>query len=116
MARIYQKSDCLFSSLGIALLVLSIVLVPANGVLGDNGGKTKPLAVGCLRNDGCNNGNCYWTGYQCMQNDPVYCQWNLPGCDGCTCRVCLTGTGAACNCQCQLFNGTCASGQQCNPN
>jgi hypothetical protein len=118
MVRFFDAASCWLSSLGIALLVLSVVLVPTNRLLADTGGSARPLDPGCLANNGCNGGGCVEVGVACPfpNQDKVNCRWTMAGCNGCTCTGCFTRFNVICNCQCQTGTGTCASGTQCNPN
>lgn len=53
MARIYNPLDNWLSSVGIALLVLSVVMVPTHGILAN----TDAFNIVCT-NSNCNDGTC----------------------------------------------------------
>lgn len=116
MARISRTADCWLTSLGVTLLVLSVVLVPTSALLGDTGGGAGLAA--CLNQDGCNSGGCVPQGVGCQ--DQIHwssvCSWSFPGCDGCGCRGCEMYPGAPwfCNCMCREGLGTCQDANTCN--
>jgi hypothetical protein len=112
-------------SLGFALPIISVLLVPTSRLLADDGGGTAPAAASCLGSNGCDAGGCAQSWYnsgQCLEgsNQAVACQWRTKdGCYGCPCLLCfyVRNPTVSCGCQCQLSNGTCnTSTGKCNPN
>jgi hypothetical protein len=105
MARFSNVVGFWLWSLGLALLVLSVLLVPTSRVLSDTGGAGPLGAGGCLAHDGCNSGGCAllkpaYTNCD-ISNDRSNCSWNVGGCQGCGCRQCIdTDTGLNCDCWC----------------
>jgi hypothetical protein len=99
------------TSLGITLLVLSVVLVPTSTMLADSGSGRLPLAPACIGNDGCNSGGCTLSPQGTCPNvqfDNVNCQWSLAGCFQCTCMGCWPqGRTTICACQCRTVNYGC---------
>src|SRR6516165_2754483 len=55
MVQFQRAADCWLSSLGLTLLILSVVLVPTSGALGHDG-VGGPLAVTCKSSNGCSAG------------------------------------------------------------
>src|SRR5258707_1082180 len=114
LVRGLRAADCWLCSLGLALLVLSVLLVPTSRVLGDDGGGGPLAPISCLAANGCSNGcakdsntlNC--NAGMNGQDNPTKCSWTMKGCNGCTCRGCtVLGKGYYCNCQCQSYDAGC---------
>ncbi len=106
--QLFDAADCWLYSLGLALLVLSIALVPVNRMLADSGDGGSPDVAGCKANNGCNvscqrqqNGTC-----PDPSNDYTNCGKGVQGCILCGCIACLDNT-AICDCQCQIGLGSC---------
>lgn len=122
--RTFRLADYWLCSLGIAMLVLSLMLVPANALLADTGsGGTGPLgpAAQCLNNNGCNSGGCVLqinklgeTYCPIQQYDETNCSWSMNGCNGCGCRGCYRRTGTICGCKCQQTSPGCGATDLCN--
>ena len=118
-ARLLEEAENCLCSLGVALLVLSVLLVPTSGLLADTGGRGPLVPVVCLANNGCNNGCA-----QVMSNGSCNGRPNTSdGCTGdtecsnCGCSGCKIGrNGAFCNCQCQASDSGCSNNTTCNPN
>ncbi len=116
MAQVYRSSPSWLASLGLTLLILSIILVPTNGLFAE---VTAPPPV-CLANDGCNPAppnNCSYGGSSCINS------CNANNCSGCPCLLCrdMNGNpcGKGCCCTKANFNGearTGCNGQLCNTN
>jgi hypothetical protein len=119
MVQFQRAADCWLSSLGLTLLILSVVLVPTSGALGDDGGGG-PLAVTCKSSNGCNAGGCKQDpitgGCPLQGTDRVNCSWGQQGCGGCTCLGCYFPDQRICGCQCQSRNFGCATYNTCNTN
>jgi hypothetical protein len=103
MARIYKPLDNWLSSLGIAFLALSLAMVPANGILANNGTGD---------GGGCTDGNCNTGGCKIdingrcpIGNDPANCNWATQGCLNCGCFGCSETDGTFCGCQCGSTRG-----------
>jgi hypothetical protein len=84
MTRFYDIAGWLCSSLGVALLVTSLVLVPENRVLGEFVAQEKcPGDVcnnTCKTNDCFDNRGCYGSNCQCNKS-------GVEGCQHCECKV-----------------------------
>jgi hypothetical protein len=102
MIRFHSLLAWLLSSLGIALLMLSLVLVPTNLVLADGGGGS-PLAGngGCSGTARCNNPANPCVGRAMCGGLNVNCNNSTPGfdCSGCKC---VTDPNDATKCICTL--------------
>ncbi len=116
-AGVFQGAETWLCSLGVALLVLSVLLVPTSRLLADDGGGSVALAPNdCKANDGCNNGCAivlpsnvcnYRTGNGGCTN----------GCSTCGCSYCQDRfTMLYCNCQCRNGLGYCANTTTCTAN
>jgi hypothetical protein len=92
MVGINNSLARLLNSLGVALLTLSIMLVPTSTALADwPWFLDDPDAIVCKPTDGCNNGDCKLNlGGQCnfATSDETRCQWSVQGCFGCPCGSC----------------------------
>jgi hypothetical protein len=109
--KMSDGADCYLGSLGFALLVLSILLVPTNRMLADTGGGGSPLAVGCKANNGCNISCTLLQNGFCSSPDNTTCGTaKVPGCSACGCGGCFYGLMNLCGCQCEKFRGTCTPG------
>jgi hypothetical protein len=103
MTRLLRTADHVLSPIGIALLVLSLALVPTNKSFADDGGGDGPLATACMGTDGCNNGSCAPIPNTNNCNQTGGCP-NGGGCSGCPCTGCWKDPGTnsqLCDCQCQ---------------
>ena len=122
----FQGVETWLSSLGIALLVLSILLVPTSRLLADDGGGTY-IYNDCKAADGCDTaptptcrqtvftGTCP-TGGPGGQGQYVACSQS-GACSKCPCNYCqISGQLTYCNCQCQMGTGGCADSNTCLPN
>jgi hypothetical protein len=117
MDRHHRIAVWLLNSMGIALLALSVVLVPTSALLADSGDNGPLAPAGCLANNGCGNGcTLNGTGDACLPASGTGgCTGG--GCTMCNCRGCLFfGQQWFCNCQCQGAKGTCKDNTTCNPN
>ena len=104
--RFFGAGDCWLCSLGIALLVLSVLLVPSSQALADDGG-SGTLADIC--NATCNNG-CTYTGSQCSHQVGTAGCNALPNCSVyCVCKLCLN-VDIPCGCKCQYSPSQCYMG------
>jgi hypothetical protein len=84
MARTFAMVSRSLMSLGVALLVFSLVLVPANPAVG-NGGH----GHGCPGNKcshGCHTKLCFKM-YACDSRLNCLCDRKLKGCDDCKCAI-----------------------------
>jgi hypothetical protein len=103
-----EVESCL-SSMGIALLVVSVLLVPASGLRADEGdppGDPAPCDQATCDN-GC---KLNAAGSSCTGTRPRgYDVCNSGGCASCPCLGCFYGTGGICDCNCQLSKGTCST-------
>jgi len=116
MRRIFMTADWFLGSLGIAMLSLSLMLVPISGLLADTGGPLVPVPTTCLASDGCNTGCTRASTGQC---DPSsgYSGCNGAGCSSCPCLGCKpAGANWFCACQCQSSDSGCADSSTCKPN
>jgi len=98
MTRRIKVAECLLTSLGLAMLVLSIILVPSAGLLADTGG-VHPLTPQCTGNGVCN------TGCTISLPDKGSCIQGCAGgadCTGCVCGLCAVPMqpGVYCACFC----------------
>lgn len=85
MARYYDTVGWLLSSLGIALLVCGLVLVPHNRLLGDEPVEELASCPGNTCNVTCITNTCF-NNYGCTGSN---CQCNaagVPNCDLCECK------------------------------
>lgn len=126
-SRCGRVTDTYLWSMGVTLLVLSVCLVPTNGLLadegdGDLGGLV--IAVGqrtCLANNGCANGcKTSLSGGACLggynTGGVELCNADATNCVNCPCRGCLQMSGDICNCQCQSSSAGCKNVNTCNAN
>jgi len=101
MNRIVEQSVLLLNSLGIALLVCSLILVPSGMIFADTGGTDIPLDGGCSGSI-CNN-----TQKPCLGQSSPYtggnttCDNSTPGHD-CSACVCQTWPMYPTSCYCSL--------------
>ncbi len=94
MGQVGSRLEGWLTSIGIALLVCSLLLVPSAIALGDSGSGDRPL-VGCQSGDSCDSG--------CI-TDRCF---DL-GCTGAGCTCIKTGPGLMCSgCGCDIGNGKC---------
>jgi len=94
MSRVYSLGSWLSSSMAVALLAISLILVPQSRSLADTGdGPNAPLK--CVRNANFNcNQSCDGQGAPC--NKPNYiCTKVGADCNGC---ACLLDTDGLCRC------------------
>jgi hypothetical protein len=101
-----KEVESYLSSLGIALLVVSMFLVPTSGLRADEGdpGEEEPAAVAC------NDVNCNANPPTCKQKSgQTACEGTgshgydacaAGGCTRCGCRLCEWTTGGVCGCIC----------------
>jgi hypothetical protein len=114
MRRIFMTADWFLGSLGIAMLSLSLMLVPTGGLLADTGTNV-PVPNDCLAANGCNNGCAQSSTGACSPSSGTTGCTN--GCSNCFCGACIyRQQGWACNCQCQSGSGTCSDTITCVPN
>jgi len=113
MKKLDKIGVCLLNSMGVALLVVSAILVPTSSLLADGGG---PPAA-CAGNGACNNGcKLGSTGGACDPSTGNGGCTKLGTCN-CSCYVCIyQGQGWLCNCQCGAGGSTCQNTTTCNPN
>jgi hypothetical protein len=107
---VFQEPETWLWSLGIALVLLSVLMVPANRALADDG-SSSPLAAVCGTNGfNCDNG--------CRTSPPLYggmcgpapvvCLIGNPNCLNCGCTWCRLNFGN-CQCSCQLTQRRCVN-------
>jgi hypothetical protein len=103
MTRLLRTADQVMSAIGIAMLVLSLALVPINRSFADDGGGGYgPLFPQCAGTDGCNNGSCALQ--QIGNNCTTGTCPNGGGCSNCPCTQCWTNPNRrdlACDCMCE---------------
>lgn len=101
MQRFYQVAGAAFTTLGLALLVVSLLLVPTQLAIADNGrvGGIVPLLGGCT-GDSCSV-NCANGGQTPPLCGPGQCNKIIQGSD-CTSCVCHTSLNNPRLCSCML--------------
>jgi len=108
-AGFYNGSETWLCSLGVALLVLSVLMVPTSRLLADDGSGgfgSVPPPAGCL-GDPCDKGCRSTPPFICPPTGPN-CQIAVAGCEDCHCTWCLINGGpGACQCSCQEFQRNC---------
>jgi hypothetical protein len=91
MKRYYDKAAWLLSSLGIALLVCGLILVPQSRLLADDGGGDGTRAVNCVWDCTCtgNTTPCSQVGFVCINytdcRTACKCANRINGQSGCYC-------------------------------
>jgi len=122
MARLFgwgpvgQKVETGLWSLGVVLLILSVLFVPTSGLLADTGGDGLLAGPVCLAKNGCANGCIQLGGGSCSGTGSEGCTKDVQ-CRSCGCLGCQpTGKLYFCNCQCQSGNAGCQNTTTCNPN
>ncbi len=115
-ARMVEEAQTCLSILGIALLVLSVLAVPSNGLLADTG-EGPLIGVTCLANNGCNQG----ASNPCKKLPGIVCSGppetgsvcDAAGCVRCPCKGCYRGT-YLCDCWCNTGLGYCSAQDTCS--
>jgi NCAIR mutase (PurE)-related protein len=96
MTRIHETVGWLLSSLGVALLVCSLVLVPTSTAIGQHGGGGHAQAK-CPGNS-CSSGCalCDPTTTFCMPSQCPCMAAGVANCDKCECKIVMMGNACAC--------------------
>ena len=126
-AQIIKGAETWLWSLGIALLVLSVLLVPTSRLLADDGSGTTVPYNDCKAANGCDTAptpTCRQTVFTgtCPTGGPggqgQYLACSQSGaCSKCPCNFCqISGQLTYCNCQCQIGTGGCADANTCIAN
>ncbi len=106
VARFFSAADCWLCSLGVALLVLSVLLVPTSRALADDGGSGTLVEI-CDKT--CNNG-CTYNGVGCSHQVGNQGCNALPNCSVyCACKLCLNSQ-IPCGCKCSYSPSQCYMG------
>jgi hypothetical protein len=121
LARLFNAADGCCFCLGLALLVLSVLLVPSSRAVADTGDWVPgPLTSACLAGNACDPGGqlgCQNAGGRtgpCPGNYSAACQWSKQGCNGCPCKICLIfPSKGGCGCQCQPSSMWCTDSGVC---
>ncbi len=124
----YRLVENTLASLGMALLVLSMALLPASRAAGDfgcgGGGECDEgyvcenevcVQITCLADDDCNSGGCVKnesTGNCTLTGDSTICSWSTQGCNGCRCLGCRDQYQTFCDCSCG-GSASCGSQNKC---
>ena len=98
MSRVHDTIICFFGSLGLALLVFSIVLVPQNRLLADPpdpGGGGEPVPGDCITHSACNL-YCVNPQYPYCETEGT-CKITMDGCRTCKCKS-IDVAGGLCEC------------------
>lgn len=101
MVRFYDLASWLVSSLGVALLALSLMLVPQQGAFADDGVGGTSVSASCSSTTGCDDGCkiCAVNG-TCIGGD-CDCKISVSGCATCTCEAENLGTPPKLHCLCR---------------